>query len=480
MGGGKGGIVTDYDVVVLGSGLAGTCAALEAAGLGARVLIVEAEEKPGGRSQFSTGMIMGAGTRFQRDKGIEDSPENLFRHYMTLNQWKVDASIVRRLAEEAGPSIEWLAELGVKFLDVYYSGDEIVPRGHVTHGGAAIMEVVLARARLHPGIDLALKQRVDRLLTSDGRVTGVEAGGEQLTAGAVVMATGGIEGNPELIARYLPDAVAAGGDWLWPNGLEPVARYSKGDAFALVSAVSAQITGHNRWLCNLRPNFAHESDPYFPGWLVCVNREGRRFFDEMSPYSVTQPIVLAQDGPLWAVFDDAVKRASQPQSTAQFKKVLIPGMTWEDWVEPVIDEMVEAGKVITAGSIADLARAIGVSGPGLAGTIEKYNADVAAGEDSVHLKKPAVLRPVSTPPFYATEVRLCQLSVTAVGPRVDRDGRVINTANLPVPGLFAAGECVGGVLGDVYVGSGNALANALVFGRVAGRSAALSVPAAVA
>src|SRR5580658_10367172 len=148
MGGGKGGIVTDYDVVVLGSGLAGTCAALEAAGLGARVLIVEAEEKPGGRSQFSTGMIMGAGTRFQRDQGIEDSPENLFRHYMTLNQWKVDASIVRRLAEEAGPSIEWLAGRGVKFLDVYYSGDEIVPRGHVTHGGAAIMEVVLARARL--------------------------------------------------------------------------------------------------------------------------------------------------------------------------------------------------------------------------------------------------------------------------------------------------------------------------------------------
>ena len=98
----------------------------------------------------------------------------------------------------------------------------------------------------------------------------------------------------------------------------------------------------------------------------------------------------------------------------------------------------------------------------------------------MHLKKPAVLRPVSTSPFYATEVRLCQLSVTAVGPRVDRDGRVINTANLPVPGLFAAGECVGGVLGDVYIGSGNALANALVFGRVAGRSAALSVPAAVA
>ena len=84
-----GGDVADYDVVVLGSGLAGGCAALEAAAAGARVLIAEAEDKPGGRSQFSTGMIMGAGSRFQRDRGIADDAEALFRHYMTLNQWKV-------------------------------------------------------------------------------------------------------------------------------------------------------------------------------------------------------------------------------------------------------------------------------------------------------------------------------------------------------------------------------------------------------
>jgi flavin-dependent dehydrogenase len=78
-----GGDVADYDVVVLGSGLAGSCAALEAAAAGARVLIAEAEEKPGGRSQFSTGMIMGAGSRFQRERGMADDAEALFRHYMT-------------------------------------------------------------------------------------------------------------------------------------------------------------------------------------------------------------------------------------------------------------------------------------------------------------------------------------------------------------------------------------------------------------
>ena len=64
---------------------------------------------------------------------------------MTLNQWKVDASIVRRLADEAAPSIEWLADLGVEVLDVYFSGDELVPRGHVTHGGAAMMVLALDR-----------------------------------------------------------------------------------------------------------------------------------------------------------------------------------------------------------------------------------------------------------------------------------------------------------------------------------------------
>jgi len=254
-----GGAVADYDVVVLGSGLAGGCAALEAAAAGAGVLIAEAEDKPGGRSQFSTGMIMGAGSRFQRDRGIADDGEALFLHYMTLNQWKVDASIVRRLADEAAPSIEWLADLGVEVLDVYFSGDELVPRGHVTHGGAAIMEVVLAQVRRHANIDLALKQRVDRLIVTDGAVTGVAAGGDEITADAVVLATGGIEGNPELIRRYLPAAAAAAGDWLYPNGLEPVARYSTGDAFALTAPAGAQIAGQDRWLCTLRPNFSHES-----------------------------------------------------------------------------------------------------------------------------------------------------------------------------------------------------------------------------
>jgi fumarate reductase flavoprotein subunit len=82
------------------------------------------------------------------------------------------------------------------------------------------------------------------------------------------------------------------------------------------------------------------------------------------------------------------------------------------------------------------------------------------------------MRPIRTPPFYAAEVRLTQLGLTSVGLRIDPDARVLNRATQPVPGLYAAGECTGGVMGDIYMGSGNSLSNCLTFGRIAGRSAA--------
>ena len=85
-------------------------------------------------------------------------------------------------------------------------------------------------------------------------------------------------------------------------------------------------------------------------------------------------------------------------------------------------------------------------------------------------------RPVITAPFYATELRLSLLCLTSTGLRIDRDARVINERSQPIPSLYAAGECTGGVLGDIYVGSGNSYTNCLVFGRVAGHTAAQELP----
>jgi succinate dehydrogenase/fumarate reductase flavoprotein subunit len=462
-------MMADYDVVVVGAGAAGLCAAVTAAEAGASVLIAEAADAAGGASQFSAGLIMAAGTRFQRERGIEDSPEALLHEYLALNRWSVETGVARRLAEEAGPTVEWLADRGAGVSGLYFSGDDRVPRGHVIDGGgAAIVGCVLAAAQADPRVDLAFGRRVDRLLT-DGRggVTGVAVSEDQVTADAVVLAAGGFGANQELWPRYLPRAVAA--EWTFYIG-PPTSR---GDAFALTGALGAQIVGHDRGLLNARPHFSQSMDSYYPGWLVFVDRDGQRFVNEMTAYSVIESTIRAKGGRVWAIFDDAAKRAAVPRSTAAAKKYDMPtGTNWEDWIEPVIDEMLEKHRVLAAATVDELAVTLGLEPAALAGTVRRYNSDVAAGHDTMFEKPAHVMRGIDEPPFYATELRLCNLALTGAGPRINRDGQVLDQGATPIRGLFAAGECAGGVLGDVYVGSGNALANAVTFGRVAGQNAA--------
>ena len=115
----------DVDVLVMGSGAAGLSAALAARESGAdSVLVAEAEGIVGGSSRLSGGLTMGAGTRYQKALGIEDDADSLFHDYMQLNQWKVEAAVVRRLCERAGPTVEWLGDLGVEYYDqLVYGGD---------------------------------------------------------------------------------------------------------------------------------------------------------------------------------------------------------------------------------------------------------------------------------------------------------------------------------------------------------------------
>src|SRR2546430_15277610 len=117
--------MTDFDVAVVGSGVAGLAAALQASDAGARVILIEGSDVIGGSSRLSSGVVMAAGTSYQRAAGIEDDAEHLFAFYMSTNHWKVEPPVVRALAHESAPMIEWLGKLGVKFWDqIYFSGDE--------------------------------------------------------------------------------------------------------------------------------------------------------------------------------------------------------------------------------------------------------------------------------------------------------------------------------------------------------------------
>ena len=469
--------MTGVDVLVVGSGAAGLTAALAAQEAGARVLVVEAEEVLGGATRAGAGMILAAGTDVQRRHGLVDDAGAFYQEYLLYYRYELVSGIAARVAFDGAATISWLMGLGVEFPEVIKSGAERVPRGHLPLGGPArgggqyLIDVLAARCR-ERGIEMALGRRVDRLVRDGDVVTGLAIGDDELPAGAVVLANGGFGANPELIERYLP-TVAREGDRVFYMGPDS----SRGDAFALVEPVGASIVGFDRSAAALQPNTepgSREWDPYLPPWVVVVGPDGRRVFDESNaPYGGTYAWVTASGGSLFALFD-ARSRADNgsrdlPTFRAQFGGEPMRGLVW---VPEGIDRMVAAGGIVVAETLEALAEALGLPVQALLGSVARYNESVAQGEDRDFLKDPRFLRAVEQPPFYGAELRPLVLSHTACGPQIDETGQVLDQDQRAIGGLFAAGECTGGVIGPGYIGGGNSLAICTVFGRAAGRSAA--------
>jgi fumarate reductase flavoprotein subunit len=461
-------MANDYDVIVIGGGGAGMCAAIEACDAGARVLLIEAAKQLGGSTALSGGVFYAAGTSVQRAAGIEDDTANaMFEYYLTLNQHRVDPEVVRVLCDEAAPGVEWLLSLGIEFRarDLYVSGVESVARGHAAYGNGVAIAAALERAVRARPIDIALGNRVEHLLFRDGAVRGVRANGEDATAHSIVLASGGFGQNAELLARHYPDGVASG-DWSWCIS----AATCLGDGLTMSQQVGASIGGHGRGLLLTTPGFSKQLEAHVPGWIVYVNADGRRFVNEMAAYAVMAGVIKEQGGRCWAIFDEATRAAAKP--SPELADAFASGVIPLNWVAEVLEREAANGKLARADSLEALAKRAGIAPAALASTIARYNADCAAGRDSAFFKDARELRPVATPPFYAAEIRPAIVCLTSCGPRITPDARVLDQNERPIPGLFAAGEVTGNVLGERYVGGGNSIANAVVFGRVAGRSAA--------
>ncbi len=472
---------TDVEILVVGSGAAGLSAALAAHDAGRRsILVAEAAGVVGGSSRLSGGVIMGSGSAHQRTAGIDDDPGKLFHEYMQLNQWNLEVAAVRHFAEESGPTIDWLVSMGVELHDrMIFGGDESVPRSHFVVGAGQGLIDALHRECRQRDIDIALVRRVDRLLVSGNAVIGAAVGDDEITAEATVMATGGFGSNPEKIRTLFPSAWFEG--WTWYIGAEG----SQGDALDLTGPLGAQIIGHDRGLRTLDPHFQRVNEAFLPGWLVLVDSEGHRFADETAPYGILDGLVRARGDRASVVFDDAALRPS-PELVDRYNnsyKSEFPGhgpFRPRNWRADVVDDMVAQGRVQRADTIAELAMRMGVPVGNLVGTLARYNAGVGIGEDLDYLKASHCLLPVMQAPFYAALVRPTVIAFTAAGLRIDAGGRVMHSFGHPIPGLYAAGECTGGIIGDRYMGSGNSLGNCTTFGRIAGRSAATDTSRAAA
>ena len=462
------------DVVVIGGGGAGLAAAVSAAEKGASVLLFESQKQLGGSTELSAGLFTAAGTSVQRGLGIDDSPERFFQHYMDLNQWLLDPGLVKAFCDNAGPTLEWLIGLGVEIPAVVSSsahepglcraGVEDVWRGHVPKDQGYGLVQTLDAARKEHGVEVVLNSRVQRLLVEDGVVVGVVVDDIDVHARAVVVASGGFAQNPELLASLYPRPLESGDDLF-----VVAAEGSQGDHLAFGEQVAASVTGQGWGLLMPTVYFQrlhHWQSGFPPRSRIYVNPRGRRFMDEDASYAVSGGLIDQQGGTCYVVFDEKA-RVGLPAGYAH-------------WNADHVHEEAEAGRTLRADTLEELADLMAVPADALVATVERWNATVPHGEDPDFLRHVSLAAkgggdhpaPIADGPFYAARIQPNELVCTHAGLEIDASAAVIDRVGNPVPGLFAAGEAGAGILGARYVGGGNAVANALTMGRLAGLGAA--------
>jgi succinate dehydrogenase/fumarate reductase flavoprotein subunit len=451
------------DVLVLGGGMSGLCAALAAAEGGARVLVLEKGSRFGGSMALSNGIVWS----FMRSGDVRQRVR------------EGDPALQDLVVEQLPAGMEWLVSHGVQL----QPRQEYFGYGHGRPASGPQMTGALCDAIRARGGMLVSCMGLEQLLVQDGVVTGALASGAdgciEATARSVVLATGGFQGNAELLARYVtPQAQHM---YLRAN------PWSTGDGMLAALAAGAATTpslGHFYGHAMTAPparfgadRFQEMSHKYGP-MAVAVNLEGRRFADESAGTGEeTLNIAISRQREATAAFVFDAATADRAYDAGPLARVIVERARQA------------GGPVLQADTLEALAQAMhawGFPPREVLRTVREFNAAIERGEGE-HLQPPrrGELYAVTRAPFTAALVRSA-ITFTCGGLGVDLDMRVLRRSAsvsmlplvkapaeelqvAPVPGLFAAGCDVGGISGASYMGG---LAQALVTGRVAGAQAA--------
>jgi tricarballylate dehydrogenase len=486
--------VQRYDVIVVGGGNAALCAAMSAADSGATVALLECapESERGGNSSYTAGAMRFAHEdtrdlqRLMPELGADEWRNYEFPGYpaaqffgdlAAMSQYRTDPVLSEVLVNDSFDAAMWLHDKGVRFLPYRRQGARVGDKirwfgGLVveTVGGGIGLVDAEYRAAQRAGVAVFYECFATRLARdADGTTVHVRRTGlpGTMRAGAVVLASGGFEANAEWRTRYLGPG--------WDLAKVRGCRYNQGDGLRMAIEAGAQTCGN--WSgChaiswernapvygdrNVGELFSKHSFPYG----IVVNADGRRFLDEgadfyLHTYAKYGQKVLQQPCQFaWQIFDAQVKFLMHDEyRIKQVTKV----------TADTLDELVA--------KIEDVDRAQ------LAVTLREYNAAVRRDRpldpttrdglrtEGLAIPKSNWATPIEQPPFEAYAVT-CGITFTYGGIKIDRNANVVDIDDRPLPGLYSAGEMVGGIFYFNYPG-GSGLTNGAVFGRIAGREAA--------
>ncbi len=450
-------------VLVAGGGACGAVAALAAREAGAEVLLVEQDASPRGTTSMSQGLICAAGTKAQAAAGVDDDADRFHADILEKTRGRTDSRLARTIADNAGPCIDWLVEacelpyaLDVRFRAAY-GHSRLRVHGWPGHGGEDVLQAMHARLDAR-GVDVLTSARLREIETDEaGRVIGVELerpGGqrERIGCGALVLAMGGFAGDPAMVARFMPEASGA-----WYNGHEG----ARGDAMKLGARLGAAVADMGSY-----QGYGMLTDPHGisvpPGVVIegglMVNLDGRRFVDESEDIAgVVHPVLAQPGGGAWVVFDAAIE--------ARCAYI------------PETQQLMALNAARTGGSVAELARAMGVDVATLEASLEDARSAHRSGRPDGAGRHWSRDAPPS-PPYRALKVRGA-LYHTQGGLQIDPAARVLREDASPLPNLFAGGGSARGVSGPSYWGylPAMGLCAAVTLGRIAGASAAATAAA---
>lgn len=444
-------------LVIIGAGAAGLVAALVAAEAGLEPLVIERDAVPSGSTALSAGLIPAAGTRWQREAGIADSPELFARDIQAKAKGKAEPILVEAVARAIGPRLEWLADkhgLAFSVIENFRYPGHSAARMHglASRSGRELVDR-LRHAAEQAGIAILTQARAETLhADAAGRPVGVtitrpDGTRESVGAEAILLACNGYGGNPALVAKLIPSL--AGALYFGHPG-------NQGDALLWGEALGAatrDLSGHQGHGSVAHPHGILITWATITEGGVQVNRDGQRFSNEAEGYSEQAARVAGQPGgAAYSIFD--VRIAGVARQFEDFR-------------------LAEAqGALVSAGSWLELAGKLGLDAAALEATMAEVDAlKVAGGCDMFGRDFAGV--PRLTAPFCAVRVEGA-LFHTQGGLAVNAEAQVLHENGSAIPGLYAAGGAACGVSGPEASGylSGNGLLTAVALGGIAGEAIA--------
>ena len=481
---------TEYNIIIVGAGSAGMCCAIRAAERGLHVLVIEKDSVVGGTLHISAGHLSAGGTRRQKFKDIDDSPQKHYDEVVKISQNTANPEIVRLATELAPKTIDWLEENGFEFAPetpaiIYGHAPYAIPRtywgkqdyagGRIATGGITIFNTLkpLWDKYVSEGkITILFEHKLTNLLKVDDKIVGIKVlneGDESIFHGKnIVLTTGGYASNPEFFKQVTPSH---------PRLISTARATSTGDGIIAAQAIGAKFKGaemHNSTLGGIELEPMSGRIDFWKQWArvsnsvdrkpreIYVNEQAQRFINEDEPNpDVREKLVHKQSGRrFWLVFDETALMSGAS---------IIP-----QWTHEKIKEECQHEKAMwKANSMVELAQKVGLDSDKLSKTVDNFNQnckdkiDPDFGRD---LTDKETVFPIQKAPFYAILTYAYSL-ITFGGLATNDKLQVLNEDNEPIEGLYAAGEIMGvsSTSGDAFCG-GMVLTPALSFGKYLGEN----------